>query len=190
MRRATILLALLSLLAATPALAGPPWISVETPANPYMQGGRDALCLIRVYHHGDPAYTPLTASAEGLVGNERRSVPLTLVSTGQAGVYAVKYSPEAAGTWMVVVRVGEDKDHGGATVVVSLDRSGAVSRAQVPTRRDGQHVIPLRVTRADIDRMLAEQAATVRADAGSGHGLPVALAGLLLPLALVARRRG
>lgn len=189
MRRTLSLLSLLTLLATTPALAGPPWISVETPANPFMQGTRDALCLVRVYHHGDPAYTPLTASAEGIVGGARQSVPLTLIATGLPGVYAVKYQPDAQGTWMVVVRVGEDKEYEGATVVVALDASGAVARAQVPTRRDGQHLIPLRVTRADIDRMLQQQASSVRADAGTGADMPIALAGLLLPLALVVRRR-
>lgn len=78
MRRTLMLFSLLSLLATTPALAGPPWISVESPANPYMRGTRDALCLVRVYHHGDPAYTPITASAEGLVAGVRQSVPLKI----------------------------------------------------------------------------------------------------------------
>ncbi len=189
MRRILMLFSLLTLLATTPALAGPPWISVETPANPYMRGTRDALCLIRVYHHGDPAYTPLTASAEGLVNGVRQSVPLTLLDTGVPGVYAVKYQPERQGTWMVVVRVGEDKEYAGATVLATLDDSGAVARATVPTRRDGQHLIPLRVTRADIDRMLQREAASTRADGGTGSNLPIALAGVLLPLALVVRRR-
>jgi hypothetical protein len=189
MRRTVMLLSLLTLVAATPALAGPPWISVETPANPYMRGTRDALCLIRVYHHGDPAYTPLTASAEGLVGGARQSVPLTLIETGVPGVYGVKFQPEREGTWMVVVRVGEDKDYAGATVLARLDRDGRISRATVPTRQDGQHLIPLRVTRADIDRMLQQEATSTRADAGTDATLPVALAGLLLPLAIMVRRR-
>ncbi len=189
MRRFLTLFSLLTLLATTPALAGPPWISVETPANPYIRGTRDALCLIRVYHHGDPAYTPITASAEGLVAGARQSVRLTLIETGVPGVYGVKFRPEQQGTWMVVVRVGEDKDYEGATVVATLDGSGAIAGATVPTRRDGQHIIPLRVTRADIDRMLHEQATSTRADSGTGGRLPIALAGLLLPLALVVRRR-
>lgn len=189
MRRILMLFSLLTLLAATPALAGPPWISVETPANPYMRGTRDALCLVRVYHHGDPAYTPITASAEGLVAGARQSVPLTLIDTGVPGVYGVKFQPERQGTWMVVVRVGDDKEYGGATVLAVLDESGAVGRATVPTRREGQHVIPVRVTRADIDRLLQQEATSTRADGSTGTSLPVTLAGVLLPLALVVRRR-
>lgn len=189
MRRTLCCFSLLTLLAATPALAGPPWVSIETPANPYMQGTRDALCLVRVYHHGDPAYTPLVATAEGLVNGTRRSVPLSLTETGSPGVYAVKYRPDAGGTWMLVVRVGEDKDFEGATVLVALDGDGAVARAQVPTRQDGQHRIPTRVTRADIDRLLQQQATSARADAGTDAPVPFLLAGLLLPVALVARRR-
>jgi hypothetical protein len=90
---------------------------------------------------------------------------------------------------MVVVRVGEDKDYAGATVLARLDRDGRIGRATVPTRQDGQHLIPLRITRADIDRMLQQEAASARADAGTDATLPVALAGLLLPLAIMVRRR-
>jgi hypothetical protein len=43
--------------AATPAFAGPPWISLETPANPCNET-TGAFALVRVYHHGDAAYFP------------------------------------------------------------------------------------------------------------------------------------
>ena len=56
MRRPLLVAAALTLLATTPAFAGPPWISIEIPANPYNSTTRGAFCLVRVYHHGDAAY--------------------------------------------------------------------------------------------------------------------------------------
>ena len=38
---------------AAPALAkGPPWISIELPANPYDQTMRGAFLLVHAFHHG------------------------------------------------------------------------------------------------------------------------------------------
>ena len=113
---------------------------------------------MRVYHHGDPAYYPVSGTAEGLVNGQRRSVKLTLIDAGMPGVYAVKYQPEATGTWALVFRVGDSDDHGTATVVVALGKNGQILSAKVPTRREGQYTIPERVTGEAVDRLLKEQA--------------------------------
>ena len=48
----TAIAALAFLLAATSiALAGPPWISIEYPANALDKETRGALALVRIYHH-------------------------------------------------------------------------------------------------------------------------------------------
>jgi hypothetical protein len=193
MRRAPAALAILASLSfglATPAFAGPPWISIEIPANPFLQNARDAFCLVRVYHHGDAAYYPVHGTAEGLVDGARRSVKLSFVDTGVPGVYAVRYAPEKDGTWMLVMAVGEDDGHGSATVLVPLTRGGQILSARVPTRSDGRYMIPQPVSSNDIDRMLRDQAAQVQASA-PGRSFPWAAAGLaLVPVALVLRRRG
>lgn len=180
----------LTLTTVTPAFAGPPWISIELPANPYNAATRDAFCLVRVYHHGDAAYYPVSGSAEGLIGGDRRSQKLSLKETGIPGVYAVNYQPTKDGTWLLLFRIGTDKEYGGATVVVQLNRQGQIASAQVPTRTDERegYRIPTRVTAADVDRMLREQVAQA---SHPGHdGSPWAMAGLALaPLALIARRR-
>ena len=158
MRRSILLAAALAISATTPAFAGPPWISIELPANPYNSSTKDAFCLVRVYHHGDPAYYPVSGTAEGLVNGQRRSIKLTLIDAGMPGVYAVKYEPEATGTWALVFRVGDSDDHGTATMLVALGRDGQILSARVPMRQEGRYQIPDRVTSEVVDRLLREQA--------------------------------
>jgi hypothetical protein len=188
MRRPLLVTLALSLLATSPALAGPPWISIEIPANPYNSSTRGAFCLVRVYHHGDVAYYPVSGSAEGLVNGARRSSPVSFTETGMPGVYAVKFQPSRDGAWLLLLRVGEDEQHGSATVVVRLNRDGEIASARVPTHRKDGWNIPDQVSPADVDRMLREQVAQAGAeDRGSQ---PWALAGLaLVPMALITRRR-
>ncbi len=177
------------------AWAGPSWISVELPANPYIDGSRGAYLLVHLYHHGTAVGLMPTGSAEGLVDGKRRSIPLEITRTGQAGVFAVRFTPEARGTWLLVMHGGE---HGNqASAVVSLRTDGTVSGVEVPTRQDGRWTIPVPVTDQDVNAMLARQAALggngARATPGSaGHGGTIS-AGLavlaLLPLGVQVRRR-
>jgi hypothetical protein len=188
MRRPLLATLALSLFATSPAFAGPPWISIEIPANPYNPSTRDAFCLVRVYHHGDVAYYPVSGSAEGLVNGARRSSALSFRETGMPGVYAVSYRPSKEGTWLLVLRVGEEKQKGSATVVVQLNRDGEIASARVPTHQREGWTIPDEISPADVDRMLREQVAQARA--GDGGRVPWVLAGLaLIPVALVTRRR-
>lgn len=159
MRRPIFAAIAFSLLSVTPALAGPPWISIEIPANPYNSITRNAFCLVRVYHHGDVAYYPVSGSAEGMVNGARRSDQLTIKDTGIPGLYAVNYQPSKDGTWMLVLRVGQDKEHGSATVIVRLNRDGQIASASVPTHRHDGWDIPDVVSSADVDRMVREQVA-------------------------------
>jgi hypothetical protein len=156
MRRSLLSALALSLCLAPPALAGPPWISLEYPVNPYGTATRNAFCLVRVYHHGDAADYPVTGTAEGLVNGTRQTVALTLTPTGTPGQYAVSYQPRAEGTWMLFLRVGGG-EHGSATLVVRLNQNGQVISAGVPTHRRDQWDIPDQVTSADIERLLHQQ---------------------------------
>ena len=81
------LAAVVSALVATPALAGPPWISIELPANPYDQATRGAFLLVHAFHHGEPIGYLVTGTAEGIVGGERRSIKLEFSETSRDGVY-------------------------------------------------------------------------------------------------------
>ncbi|MEO8634773.1 MAG: hypothetical protein ABI587_05790 [Gemmatimonadales bacterium] len=177
---------LLLLTATTPAFAGAPWVSIEIPANGMNPQTRDAFCLIRVYHHGNPAYYPVTVTAEGLVDGTRRTVKLAVTETDMPGVYALRYQPEKHGTWMVVARVGGTAAEPWATVIVPVNNEGQIFNARVPSRRNGEYQVPIRVTAADVDGMLREQVASIAPDARSLAGLP--LFGLLL-IPMLRRRR-
>jgi hypothetical protein len=103
---------------------GPPWIAVELPANPLDPATRDAALVIRTYRHDRPESFPLTGTAEGIVRNERRSVPLEFEPTGQPGVFRVDQTWPAEGNWLVAVSAGDD-----ATMVIELGgNDGGVNR--------------------------------------------------------------
>src|SRR5437868_1676283 len=68
------LAAALSAFLAAPALAGPPWISIELPVNPYDESTRGAFLLVHEFHHGTPVSYIVTGTAEGIVNGERRSI--------------------------------------------------------------------------------------------------------------------
>jgi hypothetical protein len=133
---------------------GPPWISVEYPANPHHPSTRGATFLVHTYHHSTSIAVPMTAVAEGLVDGRRTSVPLDIKPTDRAGVYAVRAAVPEQGTWLVAVTL-EEGEGATATALVSLGRDGTVMTARVPstTSRDGW-VVPRGVTAADIEAEL------------------------------------
>jgi hypothetical protein len=190
MRRPSLVLAAVTALStalATPAVAGGPWISIETPVNPMNPVIRSAYCLVRVYHHGNPAYYPVTATAEGIVNGERKSIPLTLTDAGTPGLYGVNFTPQREGTWILVLSVGEKQEYHNVTVIVGVGKHGQIASAQVPMTGDGNSRYPLNVQAGDIDRRLREQLAA-NTEGEDPARLPLALGGLaLLPFAL--RRR-
>jgi hypothetical protein len=131
-------------------MAGPPWISIESPPNPYNAETKGALLVVRVYHHGEAAFYPVSGSAEGLQNGVRQSVPLQFGQTSTPGMYTLKFTRPAAGAWLLMIRVGEDSDHGSATAVVSLDQSGQVSNVQVPSRKNGEWDIPRQLSEDEV----------------------------------------
>lgn len=168
---------------ATPAFAGPPWISAEFPANPHETATRGAFLLVHTYHHGTPTEFPLTGTAEGMVNGRRQSMRLEIVATSRPGVYAVRFKPQAGGTWVLAFNLGE---RDGAGMLVAVGKDGRPTTAQVPTStaEGGRWIIPRTITNQDIESALRAQTALNGAgpvDVGSS-GVPV---GALVTLALV-----
>ena len=164
MRRA-FLIALLSLpilsLPTTAAAKGPPWISIELPANPLDRTTRDAFLLVHAFHHGTPVGFPVTGRAEGLVHGQRKSVPLTLRATSRTGVYALDRQWDQDGEWTLVLSVEQGKDDV-AQAMVQIS-NGQVIAVSVPAdRRDGWS-IPRRITQEEIERSLRDRPAVVAA---------------------------
>lgn len=198
MRIRSFLLVFALLAAATPALAGPPWISIELPANPFDRATRGAFFSVRTYHHGDPMAFQVRAVMEGIVNGERVSRPVTMERTGTLGQWAVKTAPPEDGTWVLVVIGGEGS--ASATALVDVTQ-GRVRGVDVPfDMRDGW-AIPRAVSAEEIDARLEQLAAgefdgPLLAKPGHGAGgFPLhllvlgAAVGLVPVGVIVARRR-
>jgi len=172
--------------AATPAHAGPPWISIELPANPLDPTTRGAFLLVHTFHHDAAMASALTGRAEGLVNGKRQTIPLSFESTSRTGVRALRKLWPDGGTWVLVITVGE---HGDATALVGIGSDGTVHSVKVPNRTDGRHTVPTKVSQADVEAMLTRLASAEPSRARDGD-LALALGALLLmPIGLVVTRR-
>jgi hypothetical protein len=135
---------------------GPPWISIEIPANPWDQTTRGAYLLVHVFHHGLPMQVQPTGTAEGLVNGQRRSVPLSFEKAGRPGVYTLRNQWGGTGRWVLVITVSQGAHEGEDIVqaVVEVSEEGNVSAVRVPTRSERGQAFPRRVTQAEIDAAL------------------------------------
>jgi hypothetical protein len=139
----------LALLAAT-LLFWPPWLSIESPTNPFDPSTRDAVFLVHAMtRDGTPKITDLTATAEGLVNGSRQTISLNLSATGQPGVFAVRKQWPASGAWLIKITLVN------TTALVSIDASGRVASVNIPqqVQSNGQRV-PRAVSAHDIDSTL------------------------------------
>jgi hypothetical protein len=104
--RAFALATALSLPALSTASAGPPWIAIEYPANPFDRASRDAFLTVRTYHHGDLMAKTVTGTAEGIVNGKRQSMALDIRPGSQTGMYVVRWQRPAVGRWVLVINSG------------------------------------------------------------------------------------
>jgi hypothetical protein len=164
---ATLVVGLLAVTAATrsfsphAAMFGGPWISIETPANPYLASGSGALFLVRTYVHQNPADLPVSGRAEGLVDGKRRSVPFTLTRSAQTGMYVVRREWGEKGIWTVLVTAMPEARNGWRIqAVVNVGADGEIEKASMP--HAGQTLTDADVERGLHDRARAMLAAGVR----------------------------
>ena len=150
----------LILAAATPAF-GPPWISIETPPNPYDASSRGAFLVVHTFHHGTPTAFGVTGTAEGIVAGTRKTIPLAFDTTSRRASYALRKQWPNDGTWMLVINTGGQAQ--GVTALVDINASGDVGRVRVPTRRNGDWEVPQQVTARDIDAALEARVSTATA---------------------------
>ena len=144
----------LTVAASTPALAGPPWISIEYPANPFDATSRGAFLTVRTYHHRDFQSMTVTGTAEGVVDGKRQSMRLDIRPGSQPGMYVVRWQRPAPGRWVLVINGGQE-----ATAVVEISPSGGVAGVTVPTRAiGGGWISPRAVATAEIDALLQGRA--------------------------------
>ncbi|MEO8334839.1 MAG: hypothetical protein ABI664_07695 [bacterium] len=142
------------------AAAGPPWISIETPVNPYDATTKDAYLIVHAFHHGTPVAFPVSGTAEGLVNGERRSVKLEFTSTSRPGAFSLKKQWGDAGLWTLVIAVHQGENDA-AQAIVEVGADGEVTRVQVPTRVGERNLkIPSPLSARDIDAALRLRART------------------------------
>jgi hypothetical protein len=158
--RTARLLSLASLVALTAFVAaGPPWISVEYPVNPYDAASRGAFILVHAFHHGMPMDFPVSGTAEGLVDGARRTVSLQFKHTSRPGVYALDQQWPGTGLWTLVLNVSQGRDESGtAQAIVELGANGQVASVAVPTTQRGGWTIPAPISTADIEAALRARA--------------------------------
>lgn len=146
--------ALLAVALAIPALACPPSLSVERPANASSRDARDAFVLVHAYQGCHPGQLTVSGSAEGLVGGERRTIPLEVWSTETPGLYRVPQQWPRQGVWVLrlVVTVGDSH----ATALVGINASGQVTTVRQPAR-DGRVIRD--PSDADVEALLRSLAA-------------------------------
>ena len=156
--RSFALVTALTLSAFSTALAGPPWIAIEYPANPFDQATRGGFLTVRTYHHGQIMAKTLTGTAEGIVDGRRQSMRLDIRAGSQAGTYVVFWQKPATGRWVLVINSG-NQGIVDATAVVEISPSGGVAGITVPTRNySGGWIGPRRVAAAEIDGLLQGRA--------------------------------
>jgi hypothetical protein len=154
----------LALVAAAPSPAarayGPPWISIEYPANPLDPSTRAAYLLVHAFHHQIPTSSPVRGTAEGLVNGERKTIALRFDTTSRPGVYALRKQWSDDGIWSLVISVVPHEDNI-AQALVELSPDGGISSIRVPTRREREWTIPRTITAQEIEQSL--QSRTPRA---------------------------
>jgi hypothetical protein len=157
-RRSLIVLAALSL--ATTAFVTPhipkwpPWISIESPVNPYDPSARGALLLVHAtFREGPSKVSDLTGSAEGVVNGARRSVRLRFENTDRPNIYALRPQWPAEGRWVLRINLRT------TTALVTIEPSGRVGTVDLPTEvtASGDRV-PRAVTSRDVDSLLTATA--------------------------------
>jgi hypothetical protein len=106
--------------AAAPALAGPPWISVEV--LPY-----GTSFIVRTYHHGAPNPIELTGTAEGTVNGKRISLPLTFKLAGkEKNAFTVEPVWADSGVWVLNIATPPD-EHGSVGATLLIDDKRAIT---------------------------------------------------------------
>jgi hypothetical protein len=152
--RSLALAAVLALCAFSTASAGPPWIAIEFPANPFDRTSQDAFLTVRTYHHGEMVAKTVTGTAEGVVNGKRESMRLDIRPGSQAGMYVVRWQRPAIGRWILVINSGT-QGITDATAVVEISPTGSVANVTVPTRAIANGWIsPRPVAAGEIDALL------------------------------------
>ena len=183
----------LSLSMASPALAGPPWISAEYPANPFHPDTKGALFLVHAFHHGVSRNFPMSGVAEGLVNGRRQTVQLKVERTYREGVYAVRGKGLEKGSWAVVVSMSDTETGSPASLIASLGPNGQVMAVNVPHELKNGWIVPRKATPDDVEVALRSAIALAGTSRNGSNGFDASFAGIgiagLALMGMLSRKR-
>ena len=131
------------------ALIGPPWISIEYPANPMDPTTRGSYLLVHAFHHQQATAADIRGEAVSWVDGRRRATALRFESTSRPGVYKLAKQWSDGAPYILVITAGEG-DHGSATALVSISAAGMVTNVVVPSEPYRDFRVPRATTEADI----------------------------------------
>ncbi|HVF28146.1 MAG TPA: hypothetical protein VM943_07895, partial [Pyrinomonadaceae bacterium] len=140
--------------------------SVETPSANNPQH-KDAVLLVRPYGCHQPSDAVLSATAEGVVNGERRSVPLRLTRVSE-GVYAIRQEWPAEGAWVLAINGAYNGHNSG--VLVRLGANGKVEMKRPSTGSKNEvnaQAVPRKLTREEIENALTGSKTTDTARAAA-----------------------
>jgi hypothetical protein len=137
-----------------PAMFGGPWISIETPVNPYVASTTGAMFVVHTFVHQNPVDLPVAGRAEGLVDGKRRSATFTLNKSAQTGTYTVRREWGDKGIWTLLVTAMPEAKNGSIQLVVTVGSDGEIERVSMP--RSGN--MPRLLTDAEVERGLRDRA--------------------------------
>ena len=156
MSRMSIAVAFATLVAVpSVASAGPPWISIELPANPYDRATKGAFLVVHAFHHGTPMGFPVSGKAEGIVNGQRKTVELRFDRGERDGTYVLKNSWGNEGEWTLVISVTQGENDA-ATALVQVSNTKVIA-VDVPTEQRGDWTVPRKVTLADVEATLKDR---------------------------------
>jgi hypothetical protein len=134
----------LTLAIATAAYGGGYWLEFGNPSASKDPAAANAIALVRAVGCGEPSHSKVTATAEGLVSGDRKSLPLRVVELSSPGIYAIKGDLPAGGSWVLSVTGTYREAVAGAIASVT---SKGIERTTAKSTRD-------KPARADIDALL------------------------------------
>src|SRR3954463_15018756 len=147
---AAVLLGVTAAASTSTAIKSPPWLSIESPVNPYDPDTRGAAMVVHAtFREGNSQLSDVSGTAEGIVNGSRRSVPLRFGATSRANAYALRRQWPTEGTWLLRINLRN------TTAIVGLDQAGNVSSVRVPTELTSGIPLPRGVTAREIDSTLA-----------------------------------
>lgn len=144
-------------------------LSVETPSAGSTHQLKDAVLFVRTFGCYKPTDAALSATAEGIVNGQRRSLPLELVYDS-TGVYALKQQWPSEGSWVLAI-TGEYRSII-STLIVDLGPKGKVhsdTRLEAGSRK-GTHALIMqrKPTTAEIDSALKAVAGNISQSSPDG----------------------